>query len=155
MNRNGLAALLLIGVSVSTCIWLHQRATTIFPRTAEFNVGTPDQFAWLGTAGVVGITLVWLWAVRSGRSPDAREKAVLGTLLVVGAVVALAWLHFHSRFDPHRSAQFKEVGTWVIAVLTVALLFRLLKKSRSSRPRPPLPPNDGMENNNEYFGPRE
>lgn len=152
MNRNGCAALLLIGMAIGTIIWLFQRSEVIFP------TGNPETFrniASVGVAVIVGFCLFKLSQRKQERQIDTSQDHFLPALLVVAGTVAVgAWIWWDAEniFPTGRAYQLKDIVIWGITLFTLAILFRLFafspkrkrvqRRSTQNEPARRDPPSD-------------
>ncbi|GIK51411.1 MAG: hypothetical protein BroJett014_03840 [Planctomycetota bacterium] len=134
-SARGCLALVVLGLTVGTAVWLWLRHEVVFP--AELRLGVQVYATFyrdLSIAAVALIGLSWLWALRWRSDSVMRSRAILATAAVTVAAVFLAWLWTQVRFEPEaRDRQLKELATWGTALLTVAVLFKLLRPWPSSR----------------------
>lgn len=134
MNRNGCAALLLIGMAIGTIIWLFQRSEVIFPTG---NPETARNIAVAGIVAIVGFCLFKLSQRKQGRRFDSSQDLLLPGLFVVAAAVGLGgwiWWDAENIFPTGRAFQLRDIAIWAISLFTLAILFRLFA-SHSRKPR--------------------
>ncbi|MCZ7608425.1 MAG: hypothetical protein M5U25_20765 [Planctomycetota bacterium] len=131
VSRRGCLALIVLGLTVGTIVWLWYRHETVFPVEFQASVGLQVYPAFYRDLSVLAVTLVslcWLWVLR-WQSAEMRQRALLATLAIAAAVVFVAWIWTQPQFQPEtRDKQLKELATWATTLLTVAVLYRLLRR---------------------------
>jgi len=134
-SARGCLALVVLGLTVGTAVWLWLRHEVVFPVELRFGVQVYATFYRdLSIAAAALIGLSWLWALRWRSDSLMRSRAILATAAVTVAAVFLAWLWTQVRFEPEaRDKQLKELATWGTALFTVAVLFKLLRPWPGSR----------------------
>lgn len=134
-SARGCLALVVLGLTVGTVVWLWLRHEVVFP--AELRLGVQVYATFyrdLSIAAVALIGLSWLWALRWRSDSVMRSRAIFATAAVTLAAVFLAWLWTQVRFEPDaRDKQLKELATWGTALFMVAVLFKLLRPWQGSR----------------------
>lgn len=144
MSRRGVAALIIVALTVATVVWLFNREGVIFP--VLLNSATqppPGLFRDIASVAVIAIAISFLWAVNRG-TEVARMRAAVAAVVVGGTAVFLAWFHTYVHFFPRQSdEQIKEIVTWGCAIGVPAVLFKVLYSPSRSHRQPPTDPGQG------------
>lgn len=136
-SGRGCLALVVLGLTVVTVVWLWFRHDVIFP--VELRLGFEVYATFYRDLSIVAVVLIglsWLWALRWRSNARMRSRAILATGLVTLAAVFLAWLWTQVHFEPTaRDKQVKELVTWATALFMFAAWFKLMRPWQSGGSR--------------------
>lgn len=131
-SGRGCLALVVLGLTVGTVVWLWFRHEVVFPLDLRAQVGLvvyAEFYRDLSTIAVALIGVCWLWALRWRSDARMRSRAILATGLVTVSAIFLAWLWTQVQLWPEaRDRQVKELATWATALFAIGALYRLLRR---------------------------
>lgn len=131
-SGSGCLALVVLGLTIGTVVWLWFRHGVVFPLDLRAQVGLTVYSEFYRDLSIVAVSLIgvsWLLALRWRSDAHMRSRAILATAAVTVAAVFLAWLWTQVQLWPQaRDRQVKELATWATALFAIAVLYRLLRR---------------------------